>query len=322
MPFKPSPTFAQNDLLGPLRLQQWSSNIGYLRWMHAQEHLIGSGEHNAVEIPRECRRINGTTVSPTAAYITSVTNPSTGRYVINLDATYFTDINALRVQINVAGDGTKPYLHRWFAVSATQIEVHISKLSSTLGSSGNSWAASGSEFDIAIHHNALAQNVVASWASLPVLWDRGDYLTDRATGLNTIIQEGAEIQTALIVQHASTGEHNVHEVAKYSARILYDSSGPSYTRVGGSGITPTRASTGVVYLDHSALDVTSNAINSFPYPDYQRYSSGGDASAPQVVNIVPTSSTRQTAHIFQWIAASNWWQVAEGDFYVVIHGDL
>ena len=316
MPYDPLATTAQNDLLGPHRLQQYSDNLAWLRWIAAREHLVSTGEHNAIEVPRVCRRISGTTVSPSSSIITSVTHPSTGRYVINLSGTYFTVANAIRVQVNGAGDGTKPFLASWQVMSATQIEVYFQKLSTALGAAGNAWAAANTDFDIAIHHDPIAQT---AWNALPVLWSRADYMTDRATGWNTLIQESANEHAVLVGAHSTAGAHNVREVAKYSGRVYYDTGSADY-KVTGTLSSAAKTGTWVVEITHTSL---TTPVGVFVAPDYQRVSGVGDPGDIIVINSSPKGGSEATvavAYIFK-CDTSNVWNVANADMYVAVHGD-
>ena len=320
MPFNPLPTRAQNDALGPATLRQFSDNLSYLRWLAQQQHIITTGEHNAWEIPRSVVKINGagTTITPSSSDVTAVTRPATGQYVLTLAADRFT--TDMRLQINVRTDGVKPFLTSYQVMSATSVEVYIFKLSSTLGVAGNTWAAANQDFDVAIHSEPLA---LGSWNSLPVGWAREDYFDDRATGWNTLVQESSEIQKMLTYEHTSAGVHNAHSVAKEWGRVVNSSSTGYTTLEGDFGVTPTRVSAGVVQVTHSSW----TNLNYFPCVDYRRYlefqggGSAGDNGIEHIIDVKPDSATQFTAYIFKWDATNAWWQVADSDFYVVVHGD-
>lgn len=313
MPYDYPPTKAWKDPLGPTTLRQHADNLDWLRWLAAKEHIVSSGEHNAWEVPRVTRRISGTTVSPASSDITAVTNPSAGRYVLTLAGGRFT--SDVRARVNVLGDGTKPYLATVAVLSATSVEVYTKKLSTALGVAGNVWALANVDFDISLHSAPLAQT---AWNSLPVLWSRGDYFDDRATGWNTLVQECAEIQRVLAAAHtAATGVHNVREVAKKSGKVAYDSGVPTYRIVGGDLSSATRTSAGIAAVTHTSY---TTPINAFVGPDYSRYSSGS-SSAEFIMNAVQTSATVTTVYMFQWDTVNLWWTAADADFFMLIHGD-
>lgn len=309
MPYSYLLSKAQNDPLGPNYLKALTANLGWLRWIAGNQHIQATGEHNTTIVPRVCRRISGTTVSPASSDITAVTNPATGKYVLTLAGGRFT--TDLRVQINAAGDATKPHTVTWRAVSATSLEVYIHKLTSTLGVAGNTWAAANSDFDIAIHSEPLA---LGTWNALPVGWSRGDFFDHRTTGWNTLVQESAELQKHLIAEHTAAGEHNVRQVAKYDGRITWD--GAIYRQGGFSSIA--RTSAGIITVDYPSL---TTPINSFICVDYARTAGTGTAGDWLIANVVQTSGTRVTVYIYQWDTTNLWWQVADSDFFLAVHGD-
>lgn len=324
MAYRKLPAKVANDPLGPGTLNAMRANLGSLRAMAAQEHIISSGEHNTFEIPRVVGRITGTTVTPAsaAADITSVTNPAAGKWVLTLAAGRFT--TDMRIEVSVIPEAAKPYLSSFRIINATSIEVYIQKLSSTLGVAGNSWATVNAAFDIAINSAPLAQT---AWANdqMP-LWERativggyglvGGGISATPVQWSQFPSDTAYLQKLLVAAHVSTGKHNVREVAVVAGRVVWDAVGVKY--VSFDAVDPfsayTRPSTGIVQLDHPAWTAP---IGSFIAADYARYSSGVDA--PILIHAADTSTTRTTVTIYAYDTTNLWWQVADADFWIAQH---
>lgn len=312
MPWNPLAQKIRKNPLGPGTMNALVDQLAYVKSMAAAEHIISSGEHNAWPVPRVVRRVSGTSVTPSSSDITSVTNPSTGRYVVNLAASRF---NAdMRVQINGGGDGTKPYLWSWKKVSATQLEVFCQKLSTALGAAGNAWAAASADFDLAIHSVPLA---AGAWSlAHPSYWTRGANLDDGTATWNGLVRAMNDVQLVLAAEHTTAGEHNVVQVGKAAAKVVWDSGGTKYDFKGSyPGMTSlSRTSTGIAVVTHDSYTTPCMA---FICPDYDRFSSGAGTSQ-FIINAVQTSATQTTVYGYAWDGSK--WNRADGDFFIVIHG--
>lgn len=320
MGYQKLPPKAANDPLGPGTMNVFRQNQQHLRAMIARDHLVDTGEHNAWEVARVCRRITSApAVSPSSTDITAVTNPSTGRYVLTLAAGRFT--TDMRVRVNPLPEGVKPLIATYKIVSATSVEVYIKKLTSTLGVAGNTWALVNTGFDISIHSQPLQQ---ASWPHGIGSWGRnaaangyglsGGGNNTTPFGYSAIVSDSAQFYARLTAEHTSAGAHNVRQVAKTSGRVVYN--GSTYKSF--DAVDPftayTRSSTGVVQLDHASY---TTPVSGFVCPDYERYNAGSDG--PVIINSIDTSATRTTVTIYKWDSANSWWQVADADFWIDLH---
>lgn len=306
---------ARNDPLGPGGLKLLKDNLAWLRRQSTVEHIAGTGEHNAWQVPRRLVNISGTSVSPATSDISSVTNPAVGRYVINLAANRFT--TDIRPQINIAqveDVSVKPCVAGYVINSATQFEVFIKKLSSALGA-GNAWAAEDAQFDIAIHSDPLNPG---TFTADQLEHARGDTLEESTTDWNATVEAHAAMYSMLTAAHTTAGAHNVLEVAKYYAHVNYRPPGgaASYeTQSASSGVAVNRTGTGVCEVTYTALTSPSMA---FVSPDYQRIYSGGTAADLFVMNAVRNSTTKHTVYIYQYSGGN--WSAADADFFIAIHG--
>ncbi len=314
MTYRAIPTRVRKDPIGVGTLNDLVGNDAYLRELIQAEHIVSTGEHNAWEVPRVCRQISGTTVSPSSSDITGVTNPATGKFVLTLAASRFSA--DCRLQVNVQASDAKPYLAGAKVVSATSIEVYLQGLTSALGA-GNAWAAANQPFDIAIHSDPLA---AGSFNVLPTVPDLGRALGDSiaVTGcINPLVQDSADIQAALIAEHTTT-QHNVRQVAKRAGMVRWD--GAAYVADGATDFSAyTRVSAGVIQVDFA--DVGTVPVSAFACPDWPRTTgSGGTADMANIINCVGTSDTRVTVKIYQWASVAKTWSAADGDFFLAVYG--
>ena len=306
----------RKDPLGPARVNVLRDNLLMLRGLAASEHIISTGEHNAWDIPRVCRRVGlsagpAYAESPASSDITSITTPGTGRVVLNLASSRFTI--DMRLQVNAYGEAGKPVMTSYTINSATQVEVQIQELSSALGA-GNAWAALDSNFDVAIHSTPLAQG---SWSLLPIRTvARQGY---RATVRNAGLQNTAELYAALVGEHNESGTHNVRQVAKFSTLVRYAEAGGDYDVIYDSGgsVSVSRASEGVIEVTFSALP---SPLSAFVSPDWTRQNSGGATTDIFNMFAVPQGTTRYDVHIFKYDVGADTWDVADGDFWLEIYG--
>ncbi len=324
MGYQKLPHKAANDPLGPGTMNVFRANQQHMRAMIARDHLVDTGEHNAWEVARVCRRITSApAVSPASSDITldpnpAISNPSTGVYVLGLTSGRFT--TDMRIRINPLPESAKPLIATYKIVSATSLEVYIKKLTSTLGVAGNTWALVNTGFDISIHSQPLQQ---ATWPHGIGSWGRnaeangyglsGGGNNTTPFGYSSIVSDAAQFYARLTAEHTSAGEHNIRQVAKASARVVYDGSTyKCFDAVDPFGYT--RASTGVVYVDHASY---TTPVSGFVCPDFERYNGGIDG--PIIINSIDTSATRTTVTIYKWDTANSWWQVADADFWIDLH---
>jgi hypothetical protein len=308
------PTKVRKDPLGPATLRALVNNDEFLRGAMFREHLVSTGEHNAWEVPRVCRQISGTTVSPSSTDITGVTNPATGKYVLTLAASRFS--TDCRLQVNVQGSDAKPYLAGAKVASATSVEVYIQGLTSALGA-GNAWAAANQAFDIAIHSEPLDNDNLPPLPTAPL---RGLTLDDDITEagcINPLVYDSAIINAALIAEHTTTA-HNVRQVAKKAGLVRFQG-GTTYAADGTTDFTSyTRVSAGVVQVDFA--DVGTAPVSAFACPDWSRVTAAaGVASDSFIVNCVGTSDTRVTVKIYKWDPSGLTWAAADGDFFLAVY---
>ena len=321
MGYQKLPHKAANDPLGPGTMNVFRANQQHMRAMIARDHLVDTGEHNAWEVARVCRRITSApAISPSSTDITAVTNPSTGRYVLTLATGRFT--TDMRIRVNPLPESVKPLIATYQIVSATSVEVYIKKLTSTLGVAGNTWALVNTGFDISIHSQPLQQ---ASWPHGIGSWGRnaaangyglsGGGNNTTPFGYSGIVSDAAQFYARLTAEHTSAGEHNVRQVAKASARVVYIG-GTTYKSY--DAVDPfssyTRVSTGVIQVNFSAMTAP---ISSFVCPDYERFNAGSDG--PVIVNCKDTGTTQVTVTAYKWDSTNLWWQVADSDFWLDLH---
>lgn len=321
MGYQKLPRKVANDPLGIGTMNALRSDQQHLRAMIARDHLVDTGEHNAWEVARVCRRITTTpTVSPSSSDITAVTNPSTGKYVLTLAASRFS--TDMRIRLNVLPEPTKPFIGTYKIVSATSVEVYCYKLTSTLGVAGNAWALVNTKFDISIHSTPLQQ---AAWPhGVPVPWvyngaSSGYGLTgggDNASpfGWSNLVQDGAQFNALVAAAHTSAGAHNVRQVAKTSGHVVYNGSVYKSLDAVDPFTSYNRVSAGVVELNHASY---STPVSGFVCPDYSRYNSGTDY--PFICIAEDTTATKTTVFCYRWNTASSWWEAADCDFWIDLH---
>ncbi len=325
MPYNRLPQKAANSLLGPGTLNSMRRNTSFNQNLIRGEHIVTTGEHNAYEVSRVCRRITTTpSVSPTSTDgITAVTNPSAGRFVLTLAASRFeTD---MIVDVNVLPEAIKPHIATVKIVSATSIEVFTQRLTSTLGSAGNVWGLVDTAFDISIHSRPLYPE---DWTyGIPRVYGRNDVNNGYGlagggsnvtpSGWSLLVANQADLYAKMTAEHTSAGAHNVRQVAEASAYLDFDGTKYDYVR-GNDGSDPftstTRVSTGVVQLNHASW---TTPVSSFVSVDFER--ANGQARVPYIVNAIDTSATVTTVYCFKWDAANSWWIADDCDFWISLH---
>lgn len=313
MAFTPLPARAADDILGPNYLSMLRNNLYHLRSMAEPEHLPSTGEHNAWEVPRVEAQIGTSSASPSTSDITAVTNPATGTYALTLASGRFT--TSMRITVAPSREDAKPYLASYRVVSATSVEIYNKKLTSTLGSAGNTWAAVNDPVNVTIHSDPLA---LTAWgAQAPNPFVRGSGLIGGGSGLDSwsrYVRTMGDLNKILLVGHTAAGEHNVRNVAKVCGRLTWNGSAYSYSEsLGVSSIN--RVSAGIVEVNHGTL----SSQHAFCAPDYQRTNSGSP-NVPFIVLGKASGTTKTIMYLYAWDQTNGWWQVADGDFFFTIYG--
>lgn len=316
MPFLGIGTKVRKDPLGPSTMAALKNNADILRRLSLVEHIRSSGEHNAREIARVVRRISGTTVSPSSSDITSVTNPSAGKYVLTLAGGRF-DSSFITCQVDPCGSdvANKPYLSGYKVVSSTSIEVYISQLTSALGydPAGNVWASTNCDFDIAIHSTPLAAGSYST--GLPSNSLVGDPL--KPTRWNALVQNAADIEKVLDAEHdASTGEHTTRQISSFSGMWRYNGSTVSLAAGVASGISVSRSSTGIYAVTSAAA--LSTQTHCFVTPDFARLNSGSPDTMFKA-HCYQSSTTAFTVYVYSFNRGNSTWARADADFWLAMH---
>jgi len=334
MPFVPMQAAVHKDPWGPNRFATWASNLAWLRNGFARQHLASTGEHNALEVPRVCRRITFTgpstyALADASSDITAVTRVAAGHIRLTLAASRFT--TDMRCQVNVAGSGveSKPWLWRVEVTSATQLEVYLHQLSSALGA-GNTWAAADTSFDIAIHSAPLAATQyaaapVGAGTTFPTLLSRRQTLAAPGYGasaqpFNETLFHLANLRKQFLVEHNADGTHNTRQVARHFCQGRFRTAG-SYDIIDELGVntfTLSEAAAGQVTVTLSAALTT--AIGAFVAPDWTRQDdtvgSSGDVT---VIHAKTDSTTQLTLWMYRYDRVGDTWDRARADFWLVVH---
>ncbi len=314
--FQELPTRVAGDPLGPTYLGQLRRNQGYLRRAALLEHNA-DGEHNAIEVPRVVRRISkaagNSVVTPSSTDIAAAACGTVGTFTLTLTSGRFTT-QGMRIQITSINEDAKPYLFSYSITSATSIDIYVQKLSSTLSSAGNTWAASDDGFALAIYSDRLPET---DWGNELVFFQREGGLTgEQAANVaswSAFVVDQAKIEACLDVEHvASTGAHDTRQVAAYYSLLQWDGAAYSYSGVGVTSIT--RTSAGVIEINYATL---SNST-AFVCTDYARQT--GSATEPFIGVAKASGNTRTIVKLYAWDAANAWWEPADGDFFFTVHG--
>lgn len=334
MPFISMQPAAYKDPWGPARFNTWRSNLHWLRTGFQTQHLASTGEHNALEVPRVCRRITWTSGTSTYALadsstdITAVTRIAAGHIRLTLAGSRFTA--DMRCQVNVAGSGveSKPWLYRVEVTSATQLEVYLHRLSSALGA-GNTWAANDTDFDIAIHSAPLT---ATNWASPPVGTAvfvqgiaRGQTLAAPGYGtapqpFNEALFHIANLRKQFLVEHNTDGSHNTRQVARHFCQGRFRTAG-TYDIIDELGVntfTLAEAAAGQVTVTLSAALTT--AVGAFVCPDWTRQDDTVGGSGDVTIIHAKTDSTSQlTLWMYRLDRVGDTWSRERADFWLVVH---
>jgi hypothetical protein len=333
------PAAAYTNPFGPQRVDTWLQNLAWLRSGFERQHLPSTGEHNAFEVPRVCRRINLAgivySLADASSDITAITRVAAGHVRFTLAASRFT--TDMRVQINIAGSGSesKPWLHRVEVTSATQIEVYLHQLSSALGA-GNTWAAADIAFDIAIHSSPLAQT---AWAAspyggqaFPLGFARGQTLGapvtafSEASDYNDVLWQAANVSKQFLAEHSTDGTtnnglHNTRQVARHFVQGRFRTAGTYdiIDQLGPIAITLAEPSAGQVTVTFASA-LTGTGISPFICPDWTRQDATvGSSGALAVIHAKVDSTTQTTLWMYRYDRVANTWSRARSDFWGVWH---
>ncbi len=309
MGYSKLPAKAWKDPLGPTYLGHLRSNISFLQYLAGAEHIITTGEHNSLEVPRVVRGISGTTVVPSSSDITAVTNPSAGKYVLTLASGRF-DAADIRVQLNPLDPN--PAKGSYKVVSSTSIEVYMFRMTSSFAEgSGEAWALTNMGFSIAIHSKPLSGG---AWNVLPGPFVRGQngggltgFETSPVPAWTRYVEEMSEIQRVLIVAHTTAGEHNVSEVAKVSGLVTWN--GSSYATTSTTITSLTRVSAGYIEVNFSSI-----GTNALPFVSDL---GTDDYSAPTAAQ---SAAAQVSVFLFRYKSSTDNWELYDGPFFIAIHG--
>lgn len=311
MGYSKLPTKEWKDPLGPNYLGWLRGNINHLQHVAGAEHIITTGEHNAIEIARVVRYIDGTSVNPSSSDITAVTNPSTGRYVLTLASARF-DEEDIRVQLSPTYI-TAPAKCNYQVNSDTEIEVFTFSMTAGLAEGdGDAWALTDMPFTIAIHSAPLD---AGAWSDLSDRFTRGfngGGLIGNATyptpSWTSMVQAQADVQRVLLGEHTSAGEHDTLQIANCSGLFTWD--GASYATTSSNIDGYTRLSAGIIELEFGDADLGDDWST-------QTFISDLGNSLMSCPIAIRTSDTE--VGVVLWRYNGGEWELYDGPFFVAIH---
>lgn len=250
------PARVRKDPLGPTTLNQAHANPEHIDGLSLREHFA-DGQHNALEVPWVLGHVDSSTTGSlfdTAYGGGTIARPATGEATVSVVSGVLgevgdvdgNDVPATSILANVSDSdiANTPHTITVEAVSTTSIKTRVRRLTSTLGSPGNTWSSVARAFDIAIHGKKQPNqnSELLSYA----LKQRRDFLTEEATDWNALVENQAIVRRNLMLEHASDGSHNVDRIAK-AAGWFRLTSGPAFDITFAEGVdSVTRISTGVV----------------------------------------------------------------------------
>lgn len=299
---------------------QWSESL------FAREHILGSGEHNAAEIPREVGSVY-ITGGPTAniegfRYARSVTRMALGTTSLELDPTYYDSITKMALQLQNCSEAglTKPSMTSAIIMGTDEVQFYSKTLTSSLHTPGtNTWVEEDADFCVAIHGSPLPTGPTAS---VPIIHGRGETFTDTTNDWNAQVVADAGLRGAFIAEHSAAGVHTNREVAQSWADIGVIGGGGDYEVVDTSFrnecLSVTYVGIGIVTLTFQNLWTLS--AQPFVMPNYQRVN-GGD---PKDVYVICTprseiTTSEITCYIYKYDFAMKTWDRADTDFFIAVH---
>jgi hypothetical protein len=316
----------RKDPLGPATLNQLHANISDCIDPLVRREHFSDGQHNALEIPWVLGHVDsGTTgyLFDTAYGGGTIARPAAGRATISVISGVIGNIYApgsvftpaASVIANPSGtdiDST-PQLVEVEVVSATSIEVRLWRMTSALGSPGNTWSLHTEGFDVAVH--SLKQPVEASLLGSHLTKVRRDFLTEQATDWNALVSNQGVVRKAIMLEHASTGAHLVDRVAKAQGWFR-PAAGPSYSILTSHGVASvSRISAGVVEVTLDGLTLSSTSLAAC-FPQVQ------PASADELVIIAGRAHSTTTFRFYLYVysVAENKWTRDDRPFFAAMFG--
>lgn len=319
----------RKDPLGP---QGYNSLISGFRWVEGlfgREHIHGTGEHNATEIPREVGSVY-ITAGPTGnkegfRYVTAATRSAVGTIQLATDATKYTFLQQMGLQVgNCSETGiTKPCITQALILSSSSIEFYSKYLSSDLAGGaapGNAWAAEDANFVVGIHGLPISPGATATESGLVI---KGNTFSDATARWNAHVAADAGLRSDFRVEHSVAGVHTNREVAKTWASIQVRLGGGAYTIADSSARNPCVSAT---YVGAGIVDLTfptAWALSAQPFvmPDYDRINGG----APGDIYVICTprsaiTTTVVRAYIYKYDTAALTWARADTGFFIAVHG--
>ena len=314
----------RNDPLGPVTVNQAQQNIEVIDSLVLREHF-DDGQHNALEVPWVLGHINATTTGylfDTAFGGGTIARPAVGRCTVSVASGVIgtvqdfegADVPGASIMANVSDSlvATYPFAIEAEIVSATSIELRTWRMTSTLGSPGNSWSADEVAVDLAVH--AQQQPRDPSLLSSRLTKARRDFLTQQTTDWNALVSNQGIVRKALSLEHSSAGAHRVNRIAK-AIGWFQPITGPDYNAIYDTGVASvSRVSTGVVEVTiNDTLTSTNNAACFC-----QAQVSSIDELV--IVNGYCTSTTKFRFYIYVYSVAENKWSRDDRPFTAVMFG--
>ena len=320
-------TKARKDPLGPITLNQAQQNVRITEGLLLNEHF-SDGQHNALEVPWVLGRVtSGTTgyLFDTTYGGSTITRPATGEATVNVATGVIGDgpsiggstVPAAGIIANVDDSdiANMPHLITAEVVSATSIKTRVRRMTSTLGSPGNTWESVARAFSVAVH--AQKQPVDASPLSSYALKVRRDFLTQAATDWNALVQNQGTVRKQLMLEHASDGTHNVNRIAK-AAGWFRPTTGPSFTATRSVGVDAvSRISEGVVEVTLSNTLASANVGACFPQAQPT-----DDDSELVIINGRQTGTKTFRFYLYRYSVAEGQWTRADRPFFSPFFGTL
>ena len=317
-------TKVRKDPLGPTTLNQAHQNIRVVDGLVRNEHF-SDGQHNAVEVPW----VLGHVTSGTTGYLFdttygggTITRPATGEATVNVATGVIGDgpsyngsttpAASIIGNVNDSDIANTPHLITTEISSTTLVTTRVRRLTSTLGSPGNTWESVARAFNIAIH--AQKQPVSDSLLASYLLKVRRDFLTQQATDWNALVSNQGTVRAAMMLEHASDGSHNVNRIAK-AAGWFRPTSGPDFALTYGVGAdSPTYVSTGVVEVKISTTLSSTNLAACF--------CSAQPASDDElvIINGRCTATNKFRFYIYGYSVAENQWDRVDRPFFASFFG--
>lgn len=316
--FSPLPTKIRKDPLGHITLNTMARNTVLLDQLARVEHTP-DGNHNSLMIARTGGRLTyaaGYTATVWDAYasLAGGHSPATGTIIITLAAGKFS-APGLLVMTSVADAevANKPHIVGVLpSTDGSTVTLYVKYLSSALGA-GNSWAAVDMTVDFAVFSSPW-DGGASGLLEMPV-FERYDGLPAE-DGWNTMVDNIARVQERLSTEHNILGDHTIVHVPRAMVLAKYD--GATFDILDRVGIASvTQLSTGVseVTLQDALTD-----IRAFVSPEYSR-DNGGSAGALWVTNCRATSTTTIEVYSYLYDAGGDTWDLADNDFFLVVHGE-